>query len=139
MHPPQDQIEAQLARLSRRAAELGLQGLDARERTALLAFSAHTVIATGGFRQFYLTELSLAELVAALRELKLPALANAAAATAALFPDPALADDAVARQPHLERLDTSRQDYVFFRLSPEELVNAIGKYWKAAARDAAAK
>jgi hypothetical protein len=132
MPPQDDKVESQLARLSRRAAEVGLSGLELSERTALLAFLAHGVIAQGGFKQFYLTEFRLADLVEALRELKLPALANAAEATAAQFPEPALADDAKSRQPHLERLDTGRQDYVFFRLSSEELLNAIGKYWKAA-------
>lgn len=134
MQPEHDKIEAQLARLSQRSAEVGLEGLAPHERTALLAFLSHTVIARGGFKQFYLTELRLTDLVEALRALKLAALANAAAATAALFPDPAIADNATSRQEHVERLDTSRQDYVFFRLSSDEVVAAIGKYWSSAAR-----
>ena len=64
--------------------------------------------------------------------LKLNALANTAASTAALFPDPALADDPAARLAHLDGLATERQDYAFFRLSAEEMVSAVAAYWKRA-------
>src|SRR3954468_1864373 len=94
-------IEAILARLAERGAALGFENLTAPERVALLAYSVHGLVARGGMRQFYEGSIPLAELVAAFRELKLNALANAAQATAALFPDPALAEDPSARRPHL--------------------------------------
>jgi len=125
-------IEASLARLARRVSEAGLDGLSEPERVALLAYSAHGLIARGGFKQFYLTEFRLTSLVAALRELKLSALAKAAESTAEQFPALELAEDPVARREHVAALATDRQDYSFFRLSPEELLAAIAKYWKRA-------
>lgn len=130
MQPELEKVEANLTRLARRVPEVGLASLTPDEQVALLAYSAHGLIAKGGFRQFYLTEFTLTALVSALRELKLSALANAAQATSAQFPDPALADDPRARGPHVENLSTDRQDYVFFRLSTEELLAAIAKFWK---------
>jgi hypothetical protein len=128
--PPHDRTEALLARLSERAAALGLARSPAHEQAALIAFMAHGVIGKGGFRAFFAGPLPLADLVAALRTLKLNALANAASSTAALFPDPALAEDPDARRAHLDGLATERQDYAFFRLSAEEMVSAIAAYWK---------
>lgn len=125
-----DRIESQLTRLSTRAAALGLAGLAPQEQVALVAFSSHGVISKGGFRHFYEGSISLTDLVSALKALKLTAVANAAQATAACFPEPALADDPEARRSHLDALDTNRQDYIFFRLSSEELLNAIAGYWK---------
>src|SRR6478735_4974254 len=118
-------IEALLARLAERSAALGFESLEPYERAALLVYSTHGLVARGGMRQFYEGPLPLAHLVNALRELNLKALANAAQATAALFPDPALAEDPAARQPHLATLNTDKQDYVFFRLSTDELLRAI--------------
>ena len=128
--PAYDRVESTLSKLSTRAAALGLGGLAPQEQVALVAFSAHGVISQGGFRQFYEGSIPLAGLVAALRTLKLSAVANAAAATAAAFPEPSLADDPEARRQHLDGLDTSRQDFIFFRLSSEELLAAIAGYWK---------
>lgn len=125
-----DKLETNLARLARRVPELGLDSLEPHEQVALLAYSAHGTVTNGGFKQFYAGPLPLSRLVAALRELKLTALANAAQATAASFPSPNLVDDVAARREHLAELDTSKQDYVFFRLSTEELLDAIAKYWK---------
>jgi hypothetical protein len=130
MHSELNKIEANLARLARRVPELGIESLTPEERAALLAYVAPCVIAKGGFKQFYLTEFSLAALVSALRALKLGALADAALSTATQFSDPALADQPLARRAELERLQTDRQDYVFFRLSAEELLSAVGRYWK---------
>ena len=96
----------------------------------MLAYSAHGEVSNGGFKRFYEGPFSLSRLVAALRDLKLNALANAALATAASFPSPAVADDVAARHEHLATLDTAQQDYAFFRLSGEELLDAIASYWK---------
>ena len=123
-------IESTLARLAERGAALGFESLASPERAALLAYSAHGLVARGGMRQFYEGSIPLAELVGALRELKLNALANAAQATAALFPDPALAEDPLARRQHLAELNTDKHDYVFFRLSSEELLRAIASFWQ---------
>jgi hypothetical protein len=128
--PEHDRTEALLARLSERAAALGLASLPAHEQAALIAFTAHGAISRGGFRSFFEGPLPLADLVAALRTLKLNALANTASSTAALFPDPALAEDPAARRAHLDGLASDRQDYAFFRLSAEEMVSAIAAYWK---------
>ncbi len=125
-----DKVEGILARLARRGAALGLSGLTPNEQVALLAYSTHGMVARGGFKQFYEGSVPLKDLVAALRALKLNALANAALATAAQFPDAAIADDPVARREHLATLDTAKQDYVFFRLSSEELVSAIASFWQ---------
>jgi hypothetical protein len=125
-------IESILARLANRAAALGFDSLTPQERTALLAYSAHGLVARGGLRLFYEGPLPLAELVLAFRELKLNGLANAAFATASLFPDPALADDPVMRREHLAALNTDKQDYVFFRLSSDELLRAISSFWQRA-------
>ncbi|HEX2872092.1 MAG TPA: hypothetical protein VHP33_12565 [Polyangiaceae bacterium] len=125
-----DKLETNLARLARRVPDHGLDSLAPHEQVALLAYSAHGTVTNGGFKQFYEGPVPLSRLVAALRELKLGALANAAEATAASFPTPALVDDVAARREHLEGLDTSKQDYAFFRLSTEELLDAIAKYWK---------
>ena len=130
MSPQHDKLEATLARLARRVPDLGLDSLAPHEQTALLAYSAHGTVTNGGFKDFYAGSIPLSRLVAALRELKLNALANAALATATSFPTPALVDDVAARREHLEGLDTSKQDYAFFRLSTEELLDAIAKYWK---------
>ena len=130
--PAHDRTEALLARLANRAATLGLGGLAAHEQAALIAFTAHGLISKGGFRSFFEGPLPLADLVTALNTLKLKALANAASSTAALFPHPELADDPDARRAHLDGLATDRQDYVFFRLSTEEMVSAIAAYWKRA-------
>ncbi len=130
--PQHDRTESILAKLSQRAAALGLASLTPQEQVALVAFSSHQVIAQGGFRRFYEGTIPLAELVSALRALKLNAVANAAQSTAALLPDPALADDTAARQAHLDTLDTQRQDFVLFRLSSDELLTAISNYWKRA-------
>ena len=132
MHSELDKVEANLTRLVRRVPELGLESLTPEERTALLAYVGHSVIAKGGFKQFYLTEFSLAALVEALRLLKLGALADAALTTASQFSNPALAEQPLARRAELELLQTDRQDYAFFRLSPEELLGAVGRYWKRA-------
>lgn len=121
-----------MAKLSQRVAALGLGSLTPQERVALVAFSSHQVVGQGGFRRFYEGTIPLTELVDALRALKLNAVANAALATRELLPDPAVADDPAARQPHLAALDTQRQDFVFFRLSSEELLTAIANYWKRA-------
>jgi hypothetical protein len=130
MSSQHDKLELHLARLAQRVPDLGFESLEPREQVALLAYSAHSMVTNGGFRRFYEGPVSLARLVAALRDLKLSALANAALATAAAFPNPALADDATARRDHLAELDTSKQDYVFFRLSSEELLDAIAAYCK---------
>ena len=132
MSSQHDRIESSLARLAERVTALGFDSLAEHERTALLAYSAHSLVASGGMRQFYEGDIPLARLVAAFRELKLKALANAALATASLFPDPALAEDPVARQAHVSSLNTDKQDYVFFRLSSEELLTAIASYWQRA-------
>jgi hypothetical protein len=125
-----DKLETNLARLARRVPDHGLDSLAPHEQVALLAYSAHGTVTNGGFKHFYEGPVPLSRLVAALRELKLNALANAAQATAASFPTPALVDDVAARREHLDGLDTSKQDYAFFRLSTEELLDAIAKYWK---------
>jgi hypothetical protein len=130
MSPQHDALENNLARLARRVPDLGLDSLAPHEQVALLAYSAHATVTNGGFKDFYEGSLPLSRLVAALRELKLTALANAAQATAAAFPIPTLVDDVAARREHLAELDTAKQDYVFFRLSTEELLDAIAKYWK---------
>jgi hypothetical protein len=119
-----------LARLASRGAALGLENLEPTEQVPLLAYTAHGMVATGGLKQFYEGSIPLRDLVAALRSLKLNALANAALATASQFPDAALADDPVARRPHVAALNTDKQDYVFFRLSTEELLGAIASFWK---------
>jgi len=123
-----DKLETHLARLARRVPEHGLESLAPHEQVALIAYSAHGTVTNGGFKSFYEGPIVLSRLVAALRELKLNALAGAAHSTAAAFPDPALADDLVARREHLANLDTSKQDYAFFRLSSEELLDAIASY-----------
>lgn len=128
--PPHDRTEALLSKLSERAAALGLASLSASEQVALIAFSSHQVISQGGFRRFYEGSIPLAELVSALRALKLNAVANAALQTAALFPNAAIAEDPEARRQHLTSLDTERQDYLFFRLSADEVLTAIANYWK---------
>jgi hypothetical protein len=125
-----DKLETNLARLALRVPDHGLESLAPHEQAALLVYSAHSEVTNGGFQRFYEGPIPLSRLVSALRELKLNALANAALATAAAFPSPALADDALARRDHLATFNTSKQDYVFFRLSSEELLDAIGKYWK---------
>jgi hypothetical protein len=125
-----DKLESNLARLARRVPDHGFESLEPREQVALLAYSAHSTVINGGFRHFYEGQIPLSRLVAALRDLKLNVLASAALATAAAFPDPALADDAVARREHLAELDTTKQDYAFFRVSGEELLDAIAVYWK---------
>ena len=130
MSAQHDALENNLARLARRVPDLGLDSLAPHEQVALLAYSAHATVTNGGFKDFYEGSLPLSRLVAALRELKLTALANAAQATAAAFPSPALVDDVAARREHLAERDTAKQDYVFFRLSTEELLDAIAKYWK---------
>lgn len=123
-------VESILARLAERAAALGFDSLTPQERSALLAYSAHGLVARGGLRQFFEGSIPLSELVAAFRDLKLLALANAAQTTAALFPDPALADDPAKRREHLAAINTDRQDYAFFRLSSEELLRAIASLWQ---------
>lgn len=125
-----DKLETNLARLARRVPDHGFDSLAPHEQVALLAYSAHGTVTNGGFKGFYEGPMPLSRLVAALRDLKLNALAGAALATAAAFPDPALAEDAAARREHLAALDTSKQDYAFFRLSSEELLDAIAKYLK---------
>ena len=125
-----EKIEATLASLERRGAALGFEHLAQHEQVALLVYSAHGAIVRGGFKQFYEGTVPLSALVSALRSLKLSALANAAAATAALFPDAALAEDPVGRREHLAALDTQKHDYAFFRLSSEELLTAIEGFWK---------
>ena len=130
MHPELTKTEASLARLARRVADLGLESLTLEDRAALLVYVGHAVIAKGGFRQFYLTEFSLSALVSALRALKLSALADIALSTAAHFSEPGLSDLPVARRSQLDGLQTDRQDYAFFRLSSEELLAAIARYWK---------
>jgi hypothetical protein len=132
MHPQHDRLESQLARLAERSAALGLEQLATEEQQALVAYSAHGLVAKGGLKQFYEGPLPLGTLVTALRALKLNALANAAQATAAQFPDPGLAEDPLARRPHLAALNTDKQDYVFFRLSSEELLSSIAAFWKRA-------
>lgn len=123
-------VEAILARLAERAAALGLEGLAPQERSALLAYSAHGLVARGGLRQFFEGSIPLSELVAAFRDLKLRAVANAALASASLFPDPALADDPQLRREHLAGINTDKHDYAFFRLSSEELLSAIASLWQ---------
>src|SRR6478609_12219122 len=123
-------IESILARLAERSAALGFESLAPHERAALLVYSTHGLVARGGLRQFYEVPLPLAQLVEALRAVNLKALANAAQATAALFPDPAMAEDAASRKPYLGELNTDKQDYVFFRLSSEELLRALTTYWQ---------
>jgi hypothetical protein len=130
MPSPHDKLEANLARLARRVPDHGFDSLAPHEQVALLAYSTHSTVTNGGFRRFYEGPMPLSRLVAALRELKLNALAGAAQATAAAFPTPALAEDAAARRDHLADLDTSKQDYAFFRLSSEELLDAIAAYLK---------
>lgn len=125
-----DKLESNLARLARRVPDHGFDSLEPHEQVALLAYSAHGTVTNGGFKSFYEGPMPLARLVAALRDLKLNALAGAALATASAFPNPALAEDAAARREHLAALDTSKQDYAFFRLSTEELLDAITKYLK---------
>jgi len=127
-----DTLEMTLARLARRVPDLGFESLEPHEQVALLAYSTHSTVTNGGFKRFYEGPIPLSQLVAALRTLKLNALANAAQATAAAFPSPAIAEDAAARRDHLANLDTSKQDYAFFRLSSEELLDAIAAYWKRA-------
>lgn len=130
MAPQHDKLETTLARLARRVPDHGLDSLQPHEQVALLAYSAHGTVTNGGFRRFYEGPLPLSRLVAALRDLKLNVLANAALATAAGFSSPTLADDAAARREHLAELDTTKQDYAFFRVSGEELLDAIAAYWK---------
>jgi hypothetical protein len=130
MSAPLSRIESILTRLAERGAALGFDSLAAQERAAVLAYSAHGLVARGGLRQFYEGSIPLAELVAAFRALKLNALANAAQATASLFPDPALAEDPLARREHLAAINTDKQDYVFFRLSSDELLSAISAFWQ---------
>lgn len=134
MNPQHDKLETQLARLAQRVEALGLASLAPHEQVALLAYSAHGLVVRGGLKQFYAGSVPLSDLVSALRALNLKPLANAAEATAAQFPDAALADDPVARRAHLAALDTNKQDYVFFRLSSEELLNAIAAFWKRSVR-----
>jgi hypothetical protein len=125
-----DKLENRLARLAQRVPDHGLESLAPHEQVAVLAYSAHGTVTNGGFGRFYEGPIPLSLLVAALRELKLNALAGAALATAASFPSPALAEDAAARREHLADLDTTKQDYAFFRFSSEELLDAIASYWK---------
>lgn len=132
MTPAHDRLEAQLARLAERSAALGLEQLALEEQQALVAYSTYALVAKGGLKLFYEGPLPLGALVTALRALKLNQLANAAQATATQFPDPALAEDPERRRPHVAALDTDKQDYVFFRLSSEELLNAIAALWKRA-------
>jgi hypothetical protein len=130
MHPQHDKLESQLARLAERSAAIGLEQLTLEEQQALVAYSTHALVAQGGLKQFYAGPLPLGALVTALRAIKLSALANAAQATAAQFPDPELAEDPVARKAYVAGLNTDKQDYVFFRLSSEELLSAIAAFWK---------
>ena len=132
MNPRHEQVESTLARLARRVSGLGFESIAPGEQVALLAYSTHSVVTNGGLKQFYEGSIPLSQLVAALRALKLTALANTAQATAAQFPDPALADNPVARREHLSALNTDKQDYAFFRLSMAELLDAIGAFWKSA-------
>ena len=125
-----DKLESHLARLARRVPDHGFDSLAPHEQVALLAYSTHSTVTNGGFKRFYEGPMPLSRLVAALRDLKLNALAGAAQATAAAFPTPDLAEDAAARRDHLANLDTSKQDYAFFRLSTEELLDAIAAYLK---------
>jgi hypothetical protein len=129
MSSQHDKIESVLAALERRGAALGFENLLPHEQVALLAYSAHGLIARSGFKQFYEGTVALSTLVAALRAQNLKALANAAAATAALFPDPTLAEEPARRREHLASLNTEKHDYVFFRLSSEELLTAIESFW----------
>ena len=133
VNPQHDKLESHLARLAERVEALGLEGLQPHEQVALVAYTAHGVVSREGMKQFYAGKTPLRGLVSALRTLNLKSLANAAAATAAQFPDAALADDPVARRPYLAQLDTTKEDYVFFRLSSEELLNAIAAFWKRGA------
>lgn len=137
MHSELNKVEATLTRLAHRVADLGLDSLTPEERVALLAYVGHSVIAKGGFKQFYLTEFTLAALVSSLRALKLAALADAALTTAAQFSQPELSDLPLARRSELEGLQTDRQDYAFFRLSSDELLAAIARYWRRAKPTAA--
>jgi hypothetical protein len=130
MHSELHNVEANLTRLARRVQELGLESLTPSERTGLLAYVGHSVVAKGGFKQFYLTEFPLEELIAALRALRLSALADVALSTASQFSDPALADQPLARRAQVDGLQTDRQDYAFFRLSSEALLTAVAKFWK---------
>ena len=125
-----DKLETQLARLAQRVEALGLESLQPHEQVALVAYTAHGVVSREGLRHFFAGETPLSGLVSALRTLNLKPLANAAEATASQFPNAALADDPAARREHLADLDTTKQDYVFFRLSSEELLDAIAAYWK---------
>ena len=129
-----DKLETHLARLAQRVEALGLECLQPHEQVALVAYTAHGIVSREGMRQFYAGKTPLSGLVSALRALNLKPLANAAEATASQFPDPALADDPGARREHLAHLDTAKQDYVFFRLSSEELLDAIAAYWKRHAK-----
>jgi len=129
-----DKLESLLARLAQRVEALGLESLQPHEQVALIAYTAHGVVSREGLKQFYAGKTPLSGLVSALRALNLKPLATAAAATAALFPDAALADDPVARRPYLAELDTAKADYVFFRLSSEELLDAIAAFWKRSAK-----
>lgn len=131
MNPSHDKIEATLARLAQRVSELGLESIAPSEQVALLAYTTHNVVINGGFKQFYEGTLPLSPVVAALRSLKLNALANTALASAAQFPDAALADNPDARRPHLANVNTDQQDYAFFRLSSAELLDKIAAYWKS--------
>lgn len=135
MNPSHDRIESTLARLAERVSELGLESIAPEEQVALLAYSTHNVVVNnGGFKQFFEGSLPLSQLVSALRTLKLDALANTALSSAAQFPDPALADNPVARREHLTRINTDKQDYAFFRFSSAELLDAIATFWKRSRR-----
>lgn len=111
-----------------------MQSLQPHEQVALVAYTAHGIVSREGMLRFYAGETPLSGLVSALRALNLKLLANAAEATASQFPNAALADDPVARREHLSHLDTAKQDYVFFRVSSEDLLDAIAAYWKRSAK-----
>lgn len=131
MNPLHDKLESTLARLAQRVSELGLESIAPPEQVAVLAYSTHSLVVNGGLKQFFEGSVPLSQLVAALRALKLNALANAALGSAALFPDAALAENPEARQEHLAGINTDKQDYAFFRLSSAELLDAISAFWKS--------
>jgi Xaa-Pro aminopeptidase len=123
-------VQKKVEQLAEKADRSGIEKLAPEERLAVIAFSARGVISNGGLKYYFEGEVPLDTLVDAYRSLGLDAQADAAAASAALFPDPAIANDVAARQEYTGKLETRPFDKIFYKLSWDELIEAIGRYWE---------
>jgi hypothetical protein len=126
----QEKTERKIQQLAQRADAEGIEQLKPDERVAVVAYWARGAISNGGLRSFFQSSVRLDTLVSALRSLGLTPQAEAALSAAALFPDPAMADQPALRAKHWQKLNTDEQDNVFFQLGWEQLYDAIAAYWR---------